>query len=127
MDRLPQELISHSATFIEREDDQSHVPLLLRSREPSKLPPYATVSRKWQYAIERRTFLETWLKSTELDYFSETMIARRRRSLAVLQYEIVLPTYGEAKCAKLETDDDKRLSNECFTDAIHALFRMMKS
>lgn len=127
MDQLPQELISHIATFLEREDDQSHVPLLFRRREPSKLPPYATISRKWQYAIERLTFPEIWLKSTEMDYFSETMLAHRRRSLAVLQYEIVLPTYGEARCAKFETDDEKRLNNECFTDAIHALFRVMKS
>lgn len=127
MHQLPQELISHIATFLEREDDQSHVPLAHRVRTPSKLPPYATISRQWQYAIERLTFPEIWLKSTETNYFSETMVAHRRRSLAVLHYQIVLPTYGEAKCAKFETGLDKRLNNECFSDAIHALFRVMKS
>ena len=127
MHRLPQELISHIATFLEREDDQSHVPFAHRVQTPSKLPPYATISRQWQYAIERLTFPEIWLKSTEINYFSEMMIARRRRSLAVLHFEIILPTYGEAKCAKFETEGDKKLNNESFTDAVHALFRVMKS
>lgn len=126
MHQLPQELISHIATFIEREDDQSHLPFDQRVRTPSKLPLYATISRQWQYAIERLTFPEIWLKSTDLDYFSETMVAHRRRSLAVLHYTIVLPTYEKAKRAKFETPDDQRVNNECFSDAIHGLFRLIK-
>lgn len=127
MYQLPQELISHIAAFVEREDDQSQVPRAHRVQNPSKLPPYATISRTWQIAIEQLTFREIWLKSTELSYFLDTVVGHRRPVLAVLQYEIILPTYDDAKCAKFESDSDKHLNNQVFTDGIHGLFRVLKS
>jgi len=111
MHQLPQELISHIATFLERDDDQSQIPLGYRVRSPSKFPPYATISRMWQYAIGRLTFQEISLKSTELPYFADTFVGHRRPFLSTLVYEIILPTYDDAKCAKFENENDKRLND----------------
>ncbi|KAK4691316.1 hypothetical protein P7C71_g5656, partial [Lecanoromycetidae sp. Uapishka_2] len=127
MHQLPQELISHIATFVKRKDDQSQAPLGHHPQGPSKLAPYATISRIWQYAIERLTFQRIGLKSTELSYFSDIVVSHRRRYLAYLHYEIILPTYSEARCAKFENDHDKHMNNEVFTDACVGLLRILKS
>lgn len=66
MDRLPQELAIHIASFLEREGGQSDIGLLQRKKTVSRLPPYATLSPKWQLAIEYRTFQSLRLKSTDL-------------------------------------------------------------
>lgn len=127
MHQLSQELISRIASFVEREEDQSQVPLAYRVRNASKLPPYAAISKTWQYAIERLTFRKICLKSTELLYFSKILVGHRRACLAILQYEIVLPTYDDSRCAKFEDDNDKLHNNRVFTDAIHGLLRILNS
>ena len=91
MECLPQELISRIASFLERSEDQSDISLGLRQKTQSKLPPYATLSREWQYAIESRTFREIRLKSPELPYFSQVLTGHRRAFLSYLAYDVVLP------------------------------------
>ena len=127
MDRLPQELITHVASFIEREEDQSHIGFLLRKKLSSKLPPYATLSRAWQLAIEIRTFENLRLKSTELPYVTQIVTGHRMGFIANIQYQVVLPDYPDHHCAKFETDKDQERNSEGFTYAIHALFQFLKS
>ena len=127
MNDLSQELICHIASFLERDDDESDTLLLFRKKALSKLPPFATISRQWQYAIERRTFRSLSVKSTELPYISSLIIRHRRGVLANLTYRIVLPTYDDDACAKFENEVDKRFNNVFFTEAIHGLFRLLKS
>jgi len=82
MERLSQELIFRIASFLERSEDQSDIPLCLREKTQSKLLPYATLSREWQYAIEYRTFRVIRLKSPELPYFSQVLSGHRRAFLS---------------------------------------------
>ncbi|KAL8932974.1 MAG: hypothetical protein Q9216_006581 [Gyalolechia sp. 2 TL-2023] len=127
MDCLPQELITHIASFIEREDNQSDVDLLQREKTVSKLPPYATLSRPWQLAIESRTFKTLSLKSSELPYFAQLLTYHRRHFLSHLAYTILLPTYSDNRCAKYETEQEMDQNSQAFTDAIHALFQLLKT
>ncbi|KAL8730717.1 MAG: hypothetical protein Q9166_003909 [cf. Caloplaca sp. 2 TL-2023] len=127
MDRLPQELVNHIASFVEREDDQSDAGLLLRKKMVSKLPPYATLSHKWQLAIESRTFHTLHMTSLELAYFSQVLTAQRRSFLSYLTYDIVLPTYEDHQCAKFETKQDIERNSQAFTYALHALLQFFKT
>ncbi|KAL8916579.1 MAG: hypothetical protein Q9172_006244 [Xanthocarpia lactea] len=127
MDRLPQELITHVASYIEREDDQSHLGFLFHQKMPSKLPPYATLSRRWQLAIESRTFRSLRLTNHELPYLAQVLVGHRRLFLSDLAYDIVLPTYDDKACAKFETKEDMERNNQVFTDAIHTLFQFLKA
>ena len=113
MERLPQELIFRIASFLEETQ--------------SKLPPYATLSREWQYAIEYRTFRIIRLKSPELPYFSRVFTGHRRAFLSYLAYDVVLPAYGENECAKFETQKDRGNNSRAFTHAMHSLFQILKS
>ncbi|KAL9578751.1 MAG: hypothetical protein Q9212_005523 [Teloschistes hypoglaucus] len=127
MDNLPIELIVYITSFIEREDDESSLGWLMHEKPVSTLPPYATISRKWQLAIESRTFRSIHLKSTELSRFAQILTGHRKRLLAHLAYDVVLPTYDDKACAKFETEQDKERNNQAFTYAIHALYQTLKS
>lgn len=127
MNRLPQELVDHVASFIEREEDQSHIGLLQRKKLPSKLPPYATLSRTWQLAIEGRTFCNLRFKSTELPYVAQVVTGHRRGLIANIQYQVVLPDYPDHHCAKFETEKDQERNSQAFTYAIHVLFQFLKT
>ena len=126
MDNLSQELICHIASFLEREDDQSDVGLFFRKKLPSKLPPYATLSGKWQYAIECRTFQNLGLKSPELPYFMQIFTGHRRALLWRFSYDVVLPAYNDNRCAKYETQTDMDSNNRAFNDAFNSLFQFLK-
>lgn len=93
---------------------------------PSKLPPYATVCKTWQWHIEQRTFRGINLLSTELEYFSKVMTGNRKAALRAVQYHIVLPEYDDAACEVVETEEDREVNNSVFTTAIVELFRVVK-
>ncbi len=124
MDSLPPELISLIASHLERNEDEQY--LSSGKLAPSKLPPYAVISRQWQYAIERRTFHRLSVKSTELNHFSRMVTGHRRAIVAQLSYQIVLPAYEDFACAKYENNKDKEVNNREFTSAIQRLFRLLK-
>lgn len=127
MYHLPQELVTHVASFIEREDDQSGVGFLQRKKTVSKLPPYATVSRQWQLAIESCTFRSLRVESPELPYLAQLLTGHRRAVLDTLTYQIVLPTYEDKLCAKYETEEEMERNSQAFTYALHALFQLIKT
>ncbi|KAL9605308.1 MAG: hypothetical protein Q9179_001482 [Wetmoreana sp. 5 TL-2023] len=127
MDRLPQELLTHIASFVERGDDQSGVGFLQRKKTVSKLPLYATISSKWQLAIESRTFRSLRLTSPELPYLAQVLTGYRRGFLSNLAYDIVLPTYTDNRCAKFEAREDMERNNQSFTYAVYALFQFLNT
>ena len=127
MDCLPQELITDIASFIEREEDQFHIGFLLHKKPPSKLPLYATFSRARQLAIEARTSGHLRLKCTELRYVTQVVTGHRRRVIANIQYQVILPDYPVHHCAKFETDKDQERNSQAFTYAIHVLLQFLKS
>ncbi|KAI9742772.1 MAG: hypothetical protein M1818_003501 [Claussenomyces sp. TS43310] len=124
-----QELVLRILSFLEREEDQSHVPLAFRSdNSPKFFPRYATISRDWQYAVERETFSSFTVKSSELDLFSRTFApAHRRAALGTLTYETVLPRYDDEASGRFENAGDKEANDLAFSEAIHGLFAVLKS
>lgn len=126
MDRLPQELVTHIASYLDRHDPD--LDFFERQNAVSKLPPYATTSRPWQQAIESRTFWSLNFKSTELpDVIKILKSSHRKQSLCELTFDVVLPTYTDNQCAKFETAEDMQRNNEAFTHAMHALFQFLKT
>ena len=91
------------------------------------LPAYATISRAWQYAIERQTFYSIVLRSTELGDFCQFLVNHRRKLLKRLKFEVILPAYTDKAYAKFETETDKHSNNKVFTKAIRDLLILFLS
>jgi hypothetical protein len=90
-----------------------------------KLSAYATISLKFCYAIERRTFRIITVKSTDLPRFELFFKSpRRRNNLHGMYYHAVLPEYAEKYCARYEREKDFRINNEAYTTAIKLLFKV---
>ena len=120
MDRLPQELITQIASFLMDNDGRPLIGV-------STLSPYATLSHKWQLAIETRTFRTLRVASPELPYFTQVLTRNRNAYVSHLGYDVVLPTYNERECAKFETKEDQERNSQAFTYATHALFQFIKT
>ncbi|KAL8836842.1 MAG: hypothetical protein Q9176_006075 [Flavoplaca citrina] len=127
MDDLPQELIALIACFLERRDEYPKEEFPPPKPAASKLPPYATISRKWQLAIECRTFNAIHLKSTKLSHPAQTLTGHRRAFISALTFEVVLPEYDDHRCAKFETQEEMEANNQAFTNAMQALFDLLKT
>ncbi|MCJ1286560.1 hypothetical protein MMC26_005906 [Xylographa opegraphella] len=93
----------------------------------TNLPKYATISRKFQYAIEHRTFSSIELNSDELDYFTQIFVGYRRKCLATLKYWPILATYRRDVFDEYEDLNDIHLNNQHFTDAVLGLFNVLSS
>jgi hypothetical protein len=142
LESLPQVLLDHIASFVEARDLTGLYPYQWRSR-PSCLPQLATVSRKWQLAIEQRTFRSLQpLTSDELDEFENIVggQSNRQRYLHDLSYTIHLDcsisfrpnNYGAGTengeyMKKKESAQEQNANNESFSNAIRKLFTILKS
>ncbi|KAL8933990.1 MAG: hypothetical protein Q9211_005469, partial [Gyalolechia sp. 1 TL-2023] len=121
------ELITLIVSFIEPEKDKFNLAVWRGEKTSSTLPPYATLSHRWQLAVEFHTFRSIGLKSTEIPYFSQTLTHHRRHLLSHLDYQVVLPPYSDNRCAKFETEQEMDRNCLAFSEAIHALFQVLKT
>lgn len=122
---LSQEIINIVASYLQRWEHEDRANITERGR--ALLPPYASISRSWQYAIEHQTFREIAIRSTELGDFSCILINHRRKLLRRLELNVILPTYTDKACAKFETEEDKQSNNQVFTKAIKDLLDLLRS
>ena len=122
---LSQELICLVASYLQRWEHQDRANTSARGR--ALLPSYATISRSWQYAIERQTFREVAVKSREIDEFSRIVVKHRRKLLRRLELNVVLPTYTDTAWTKFETEKDKQSNNQVFTKAVKDLLALLRS
>ena len=122
---LPQEIISLVVSYLPRweHEDCGNI----SGRGLALLPAYAAISRSWQDLIERQTFREIIVRSTEIDHFSRIVVNRRRKLLRRLELKVILPTYTDKACAKFETEKDKQSNNQVFTTAIKDLLALLRS
>ncbi|OWP00746.1 hypothetical protein B2J93_8437 [Marssonina coronariae] len=132
IDELSWELLDHILSFLpsnhQYEDDPYHLNGYGAQRTPSHLPLYATVCKKWAYHFERRTFKSLKIDSTQLDELKRYVKpGYRAASVSRLEYAIILPTYSENACGRFESRKDRNRNDEFFTDAIHGLFKILKS
>ncbi|KAH7024763.1 uncharacterized protein B0I36DRAFT_366678 [Microdochium trichocladiopsis] len=111
MERLPRDIYDEICTYIDRTSFDR--------------PALATVSRQWQIAVERLTFKELCLKSTELDTFQLILQEPRRRPLTRLKFIVVLSSYGDEMRCKFENADDRSANDQAFTDAFTTLFEIL--
>ncbi|KAJ9665669.1 hypothetical protein H2201_004153 [Coniosporium apollinis] len=112
MDRLSTELLAAIISYL----------------EPPDLINSLTVSRQWQFTVERHTFRSPHVRSSELDRFATVFSASNRAgALVKLNFHIVLPAYSDDRCAKFENEKEKKANNEAFTDALIGLFKIFHS
>ncbi|KAJ8131234.1 hypothetical protein O1611_g2391 [Lasiodiplodia mahajangana] len=112
MNTLPQDIYNAIGNFLQDpEFDQSAL---------------ATVSRRWQSAIERHTFKDIRLRSNDLARFEAVVQNDRRRYVRTIEYIIILPGYADEDRRQFEHHNDRRANDQEFTDAIHRLFQLLR-
>ncbi|PGH11201.1 hypothetical protein AJ79_05043 [Helicocarpus griseus UAMH5409] len=117
MVRFPQELVSNIVDYLI--DDDS-----------SQLISYATISREWQYAVERINLNRLKFESTKLSKFANLFRpsqSHRRTLVKVVYYCIVLPAYNDEACGKYENENEKEANSQVFSEALYALFKVLKA
>ncbi|PGH05237.1 hypothetical protein AJ79_06848 [Helicocarpus griseus UAMH5409] len=132
MNRLPREIISSILAYRDADksgclDAAQHCYV---SSGQSGLTPYVTISRQWQYEVERINLRHIEFKSTELPVFANLFRpsqSHRTALLKTLSFDIVLPTYSEAACGEYETGSEKETNSQVFSEAIFELFKILKS
>ena len=120
---LTQELISHIASFLEPGRGMR----ISRTYTRTDLPIYATISKRFQYAVEYRTFNSIELDSDELGYFAQIFVVYRRAFLATLKYWPIIGTYPMNAFRDYENINDKIQNNQLFTAAVLGLFKVLRS
>ncbi|KAJ6076523.1 hypothetical protein N7499_008504 [Penicillium canescens] len=120
MDSLPTELFSRVVDYI---ISDSHA----RRHPRISLAPYATVDRRWQAIIERRTFSDICIKTTKrLEEFQRLVSSTHRRaSIQRIALLVELESYDEKARARFETDEERQRNNKIFTTTISILFRTL--
>lgn len=92
------------------------------------LAPFVVISRKWQYAIETRTFSRLELTSEEdkLQHFKSILASPRRRQLVrSLQFHVRLVVPSEKRVWKLQSTREAAANNIMYTRAILDLFSIL--
>lgn len=108
MDSLPPELISRVADYINTR--AWYEPKL-------QLVPYATVSRRWQAEIERRTFSTIYPhRAKRFQEFEQLASnAYRRSCIRHIDLTVELESYDEKARGNFETDEEHQRNNKIFT------------
>ncbi|KAH6677801.1 hypothetical protein F5X68DRAFT_213208 [Plectosphaerella plurivora] len=105
--------------------------IIFHARHPHDLPEQsiarlAAVSPPWRAAVERRTFRESQLLSTDLPAFAAVFTHTARRGyLRVIRYRILLPEYPIRRRERYEVQADRDANNAALTEAMRALFAIL--
>jgi hypothetical protein len=89
---------------------------------------YATISRKWQTAVEHFTMADIKKHSTDFDMFCRVFSCpRRRRALRKLHYEIDLPKYSLNSIYRFEKKREVKVNNIAFDQGVMDVFDALSS
>ncbi|KAF2453147.1 hypothetical protein BDY21DRAFT_142017 [Lineolata rhizophorae] len=90
---------------------------------------YATVSRKFQYAVETITFKNIVLQSNRIEYWAQAFqkFPHRRRFVRSIFYIVMLPLYRRQDEQRMETSDNQQANNKAFTESFAGLVDMLHS
>ncbi|KAK0726362.1 hypothetical protein B0T21DRAFT_413694 [Apiosordaria backusii] len=94
----------------------------------TSLAPFATISTKWQYAVERFLFEEIIFTNAELDDFASIFSpkqAHRRRFLEHANFRVILPEFGDPDDTWYESDKARRDNDRFASKAVWALFNIL--
>ncbi|KAI1812189.1 hypothetical protein GGS20DRAFT_559035 [Poronia punctata] len=119
MDSWPQEVYDKIGSFLDHAVGEA----------PFALPAIATVSTRFQHAVERRTFRNICksISLSELETFEQIMTPRRGQNLRRLEVIVVLPSYPKDESGLFETDKDRRANDAAATEIIRRLFKCIRS
>ncbi|OTA55791.1 hypothetical protein K449DRAFT_387830 [Hypoxylon sp. EC38] len=115
MDNVPQEIIDQIASYIPKDlDSNSEWGNSEWGNDRQRVrawPRLATLSRAWQAAIEKMTFKELVIESTDFAEFSTALsTVHRRRFLKLLSLRVVLPPYN-IEAGQYESNQDRERNN----------------
>ncbi|KAI1501838.1 hypothetical protein F5X99DRAFT_381160 [Biscogniauxia marginata] len=124
MDSLPQELVDHIVSFLPKKIWEFSSP----GKTP-RLPGYSILSRRFQKAIESRTFETLAIRSDnhELRQFVAIQNPLRRTYLRHFYYCIDLPPCKSALFQRFKDPAEQEANNQAFTIAIWQLFRILQT
>ncbi|KAL2257041.1 hypothetical protein VTK26DRAFT_749 [Humicola hyalothermophila] len=129
MDKLPLEILVKIAGYLPESVPDSQAGG--RGGISRIRPVLASLSRKWQLAVEPLNFKSLFLKSTEIDKFASVFSAsqpHRRSSLRYLELRIDLPPCSKADDVfTFESDQERLANNAAATAAVSALFNILAS
>jgi hypothetical protein len=111
MDKVPAEIIN-----------------LISSHLEPPLAGYATLSARWQQAIERRTFssIQTGSNDASFRQFQAVFATPRRRALLrKLLFRVQLPSPSEKRIRKLQSRREAAANSLVYTRALVALFSFL--
>ncbi|KAI8307519.1 hypothetical protein K4K59_010744 [Colletotrichum sp. SAR11_240] len=125
MNRLPQEIIDHVAWWLPL---PKSIPR--RNGRPASpiRPSIASVSEKFRHAVERLTFHELHIKTSELNRFDEILSGARsyrRRFLTRLNVIVILPEYRGSPYPTWEFAVDREANNHAATAGMHQLLYVL--
>ncbi|RAQ49289.1 hypothetical protein AFGD_002447 [Aspergillus flavus] len=127
MDYLSQEILQIIITHLLVVPPIRH-PTAWEPQPVPKVAQYATISRNWQYAVERFTMADIKKYSSDLDMLRHVFSTpRRRKLLRKLEYEIDLPTYSKNRILCLERRRESKANDEAFNRGVIDLFDEMSS
>ncbi|KAI1274858.1 hypothetical protein F5Y07DRAFT_191862 [Xylaria sp. FL0933] len=137
MDRLPLEIFEHIISLIPQCIVPENVPKTDYSTVLNVLPPIATVSRRFQRAIERRTFYRLKFKASDAKLDEFERILDPERQAYVRQLYIMLPVPPRTSNAKAEgksesgyespyeTNEDRQVHKEVMTAPLRRLWNFI--
>lgn len=118
MQRLAQETCDLIALYIESQSQASSA---------HTLSALAATSRIWQKAVERTTFRDLKLSSTDLGDFEKIVTGARRTYVRLVRYAIILPPYSTDLRQTFERPRDRDANDEACNEAIHGLLQTLRS
>lgn len=95
------------------------------------LAPYASVCRAWQIAVEKLTFADLHINSSNLEEFDKmtgsSKFPERSHYVQKIFFKVVLPGYSISARGRYENQLDRDRNNKVFTQAITSLFQLLSS
>ena len=91
------------------------------------LAPYATISRRWQRAVERHTFRTLYLSSERLEDLATIVGAHEHRQahVRVITLHVALAAYDRRQGKDKESEEDGSRATRVFTSTIQEFFQIL--
>ncbi|CAM1503349.1 Fc.00g081250.m01.CDS01 [Cosmosporella sp. VM-42] len=127
MEAIPQDILDDIVSYLLPKDFKPKDSYQKREKALLTLATLAPLSRPFQAAVERLTFKYINIKSDELPELSKLLTPARRYFLASLTFTVTLPPYDSASALTAESPAERAANNECYSQAIHSLFQILRN
>ncbi|KAI0443523.1 hypothetical protein F4803DRAFT_514516 [Xylaria telfairii] len=132
MEKLSADIFKHIISLLPQRIGEEDVPVQQHGTLPRVLPALATVSRRFQYEIERRTFRTLYINtnSSELSEFEHILNSERRSYVQHLSITLTQPP-GPSKTTEderwYETEQDRQARREDLTAPLRRLWNFINT